>query len=410
MKLLSAFAALLISLTLSFAQEKTFQVTVENPTDVNRESVLITILKKEINNVASDFNPDNFSAWIDKTEIASQFNKHNEPGIYLVLDQLKPREKLNIMIRYNTSGSAEHHYTKRTQAELSHKTGGTFVNREYVGGAFKNVNYLRVPAEHKDHSWFIRYEGPGWESDKVGYRFYLDQRNATDVFGKLTPEMVLQNVGQDGFDSYHEMQPWGMDVMKVGKSLGLGSIGMLSDNKISRVEFTDSVTCRIIENGDLYSAIETKYLGWKVGERKIDVKSILSIHGGTRLTKQSLTIKGDPDNISTGIVKDKAATLISSKGDKSKFGYLATWGNQSLNKDELGLAVFFDPQNYASFTEDEFSHIVKLKPSKSTLTYYFLAAWVKEPNGIQSEAAFKAYIDTVAKDLATPVKVTIKKR
>ena len=124
---------------------------------------------------------------------------------------------------------------------------GKFENREYIGGAFKNVDFLRVPPEHKDHSWFIRYEGPGWESDKVGYRFYLDQRNATDVFGKKIPDMVLQNVGLDGFDSYHNLQPWGMDVMKVGKSLGVGSIGSVVNGGAVRVEKTDSVNCRIVE-------------------------------------------------------------------------------------------------------------------------------------------------------------------
>jgi hypothetical protein len=79
-------------------------------------------------------------------------------------------------------------YQKRTQAEISVKTGGHFENRKYIGGDFENVNYLRVPDEHTDHSYYIRYEGPGWESDLVGYRFYLDWRNATDVFGKKTPE------------------------------------------------------------------------------------------------------------------------------------------------------------------------------------------------------------------------------
>ncbi len=63
------------------------------------------------------------------------------------------------------------------------------------------ANILRVPPEHKDHSWFIRYEGPEWESDKVGYRFYLDQRNVIDVFGIFTSDVVLHNAGLDGFDS-----------------------------------------------------------------------------------------------------------------------------------------------------------------------------------------------------------------
>ena len=194
------------------------------------------------------------------------------------------------MIRFHPSATIPREYKKLTQAELSYKTGGEWKNREYLGGAFKNVEYLRVPPEHKDHSWFIRYEGPGWESDKVGYRFYLDQRNATDVFGKKTSEPVLQQVGLEDFETYHHMQPWGMDVMKVGSSLGIGSIGAIVNGSAIRVEKTDSVTCRIPENGNVYSSILTQYYGWKIGSKKHDVQSHISIHAGTRLTHQVLTI------------------------------------------------------------------------------------------------------------------------
>ena len=108
----------------------------------------------------------------------------------------------------------------KTYAEISIKEGGYWKGREYMEGKFKNVADLKVPSEHTDHSWYIRYEGPGWESNKIAYRLYLDWRNAIDIFGKVTETMVLSQVGQDGFDSYHEPQPWGSDILKVGKAKG----------------------------------------------------------------------------------------------------------------------------------------------------------------------------------------------
>lgn len=202
-----------------------FVVTVSNPIDVDRENEMIVVPETQLVN---GFNSKAFVVMDGSNEIPSQYNHHDKdfPGIVFVLDKLAANAQRKIVVRYNPSGVISRNYTKRTQAELSHKVNGQFINREYVGGEFKNVDFLRVPAEHKDHSWFIRYEGPGWESDKVGYRFYLDQRNATDVFGKKASDMVLQHIGLDGFDSYHHMQSWGMDVMKVGKSLGLGTPGM----------------------------------------------------------------------------------------------------------------------------------------------------------------------------------------
>ena len=327
-----------------------FHVKVSNTIKASRQEVFVFVAESSL---PMNFNSKAFVVLHKGKEIASQFNLKDVDyrGITLVLPELTANESCDLEVRYAKTGEIKRTYSKRTQAELSYKTGGEWKEREYMGGTFKNTDYLRVPPEHKDHSWFLRYEGPGWESDKVGYRLYLDQRNATDVYGKLTPDMVLQQVGLDGFESYHHLQSWGMDVMKVGKSLGVGSIGAMTNGKITRVEKTDSVNSRITENGNVYSSILTNYFGWQIGEKKHNLQSRITIHAGTRLTHQLLALTNNPENICTGIVKDKKATLLNSKGDASSFGYLATYGKQSLNGegDELGLAVFFRAGDIVEF-------------------------------------------------------------
>ncbi|GHN02319.1 DUF4861 domain-containing protein [Cytophagales bacterium WSM2-2] len=387
-----------------------FQVKVSNPVPVVRQEAFVFISAAQL---PKDFNSKAFVVLDKGQEIASQYNANDTDykGVVLVLPELKANESHELEVRYAKTGEIKREYTKRTQAELSYKTGGEWKNREYIGGTFKNTDFLRVPAAHKDHSWFLRYEGPGWESDKVGYRMYLDQRNATDVYGKLTSKMVLQDVGMDGFESYHHMQSWGMDVMKVGKSLGIGSIGAMVDGKVTRVEKTDSVNSRITENGNVFSSILTNYYGWKIGDKKHDLKSRMTIHAGTRLTHQFLTLTNNPETICTGIVTDKKAVLLSSKGNAANFGYLATYGKQSLNGegDELGLAVFFRSSDATEFTDDEFSHIVKLKTTSGKVEYYFVGAWVLEPDGIKDQKQFEAYLKQTAMELANPVRVEIKK-
>lgn len=387
----------------------TFRVKVTNPLNIARENTLVVLSPEQIRKVAAKFNSKAFVVVDAGREIPSQYNAHDmdDPGVVFVLEKLNPSESREVTVRYKVDGTMSRNYAKRTQAELSHKTGGEWKDREYMAGAFQNVEYLRVPPQHKDHSWFIRYEGPGWESDKVGYRFYLDQRNATDVFGKKVPELVLQNVGLDGFDSYHNLQPWGMDVMKVGKSLGLGSLGATAEGKTIRVEKTDSVNCRIVENGAVFSSIVTNYSGWLTGTQKHDVRSKISIHAGTRLTHQQFDITNHPENLVTGIVKDTKAKLFTQTGSANQWAYLATYGKQSLNSDELGLAVLVKPSALAAFSEDEFSHIMQLKSGQGKLEYYFLAAWGGEPGGISDEKQFLDYVNQVAKELADPVKVQL---
>ncbi len=71
----------------------------------------------------------------------------------------------------------------------------------------------------------------------------------------------------------------------------------------------------------------------------------------------------------------------------------------------MGLAVLFKPQDLIEFTEDEHSHVVKLKPTNGTLEYYFLAAWELEKEGIKNEQQFMDYLNKTAAELAKPLEL-----
>ncbi|MBC7188143.1 MAG: DUF4861 domain-containing protein [Calditrichaeota bacterium] len=404
--------ALLASLTCGKSDlERVYPETVvlyaQNPTAFPRRDEPVTLDISRIKAKAPDFNPRAYVLLCAGTEIASQAEDLDGDGqpenITAVLD-LPASGKRLLRLRYAPEGSRERTYPKRTQAELSVKTGGEFVGRKYVGGHFVNVRSLRVPPEHTDHSEFIRYEGPGWESDLVGYRFYLDWRNAIDVFGKKVPKMVLHDVGQDGFESYHQMADWGMDILKVGESLGIGSLGMWVDGQAQRVSVTDSVVCEVVLNGPVRSLIRTKYFGWKVGGKAYDLVSELTIVAGSRITTHQVQISGEAPNVCTGIVKDPSAELLRS-GIGGDWAYMATYGKQSLAGDSLGLAVLFRTHDFAGYAEDEHSHVVLLRPENGRVTYAFLAAWEGEPSGIKTKAEFLKYLDETVQRLANPVVV-----
>lgn len=382
------------------------KIAVENPFDQMRKDAAVFLPLEKIKAKQPDFNARAFVVFHEQQELSSQASDLDGDGnadqIVCIAD-FAPNEKKALTLRYAKSGAQSREYPKRTQAELSHKFGGKFVNRKYEGGAFQNVQHLRVPPEHTDHSFYIRYEGPGWESDKVGYRFYLDWRNATDIFGKKVPDMVLQNVGQDGFDSYHEMSDWGMDILKVGESLGIGSLAMWHDGKANRVSQTDSIACTIVANGAVQSQIRTNYFGWKVGDGSYDVVSDLSITAGSRLTKHVIAISGNPENLCTGIVKLENSTLLPPPEANSGWTYLATYGKQSLANDNLGMAILYRKNDLIEVTGDQFSHVVVLKPENSRLTYHFLGAWEQEPNGIKTAEEFEAYLKRIVMELNSPL-------
>ena len=277
-------------------------------------------------------------------------------------------------------------------AELSIKEGGHWRGREYIDGHFKNVNSLEVPSEHTDHSWFIRYEGPGWENSKIGYRLYLDWRNAIDLFGKKVDTLVLPHVGQDGFASYHEAAPWGQDILKAGKSMGIGSYGRVVADTIAHFQSVKK-TIATVENSKTNSTINISYTGWKTGNDNINLHSQLTIYPHDRFTKAELTTSKAILGICTGIVKFPKIPLIKKEG--SKWAYIATYGTQTLvnDTDKLGMAVFYNLSEVEAQNEGKDDHLVIFKPTTKKLSYYFLGAWEQELNGIKNQKDFIQDLD-----------------
>ncbi len=154
-------------------------------------------------------------------------------------------------------------------------------------------------------------EGPAWENDRVGFRNYFDQRNGMDIFGKLTCEMVLDSVGVAGKPSYHEPADWGMDILKVGTSLGAGAIGYLHNDSIYRVGDSGSGTYQVLFEGPLRSRFNLHYSDWIVDGTPIQVLHQVEITAGRHHYQGTVTYSGALDDLKLvpGIVNMKSDTL-----------------------------------------------------------------------------------------------------
>ena len=280
----------------------------------------------------------------------------------------------------------------KTYAEISVKEGGKWEGRKYAGGTFKNVQSLKLAPEHTDHSFDIRYEGPGWESNKVGYRLYLDWRNAIDIFGKKTEAIVLPQVGQDGFDSYHLMQDWGSDILKAGKGIGIGSIDRFLNNERLHFYAVDSTIAKV-ENKNNEAIVKINYFGWKTASDNIDFTSELTISPDQRYTKHTIHPSKEIAGICTGIVKQKNTELFKKESQNKKWAYIATYGAQSLVPDKLGMAIFYEVNTIESPIETELDYLLVFKPRKTPTSFYFLGAWEQEKDGIKSKEQFIQYLD-----------------
>lgn len=280
-------------------------------------------------------------------------------------------------------------------AELSVKEGGKWEGNKYIGGTFKNIQELTIPASHTDHSSYIRYEGIGLENNQIGYRLYLDWRNATDIFGKKVNTLVLPEVGQDGFESYHHDAPWGQDLLKSGRTIGIGSYGRYDEQNdfIETFKIVKSTSVKVVNEKDQsYAAID--YTGWKTWGDAIDIQSKLTIFNKDRFVKVDLNLSNTLSGLCTGIVAIKNIPLKQGISKNKKWAYIATYGQQTLAKkeDNLGMAVFYPLENFDRYVQTKSTHTVVFKKTKS-VSYYFLGAWSREPNGLTTEESFYQYLD-----------------
>lgn len=283
--------------------------------------------------------------------------------------------------------------TAKTYAEISSKTDGKWEGRKYKGGTvFKNVDRLKAAPEHTDHSFDIRYEGPGWESNRIAYRLYLDWRNAIDIFGKKTPEMILPRVGQDNFDSYHKMSDWGADILQAGKAIGIGSIDRYLNNEKLHFREVDSTIATVV-NKTTESGVKVNYYGWKTASDKIDFISELTIKPDQLYTQHTIKASKEIKGICTGIAKQKNTELLKKESKNKKWAYIATYGEQSLVPDKLGMAIFYQTGTIENSVETDLDYLLVFKPTTKATTFYLLGAWEQEINGIKSKEEFVKYLD-----------------
>lgn len=392
-----------------------FYVELKNSTTLARPDEIIKIEINELEKKFPGFSLDSYKITEnDNTVPAELISNYNGKEAVLLLNLNFEPEETKI-ITFSKADYSPVQFPKRTQAYLGEKKDYKRVDKFYKEGKFKSVNYTKMPQDHFAHDALYQFEGPGWESDRVAYRFYLDDRNRTDIFGKTTGKMVLNFVGIEDLDSgnegYQNPQDWGMDIFKVGNSLGIGSIASLIDNNVVTISKTDSVTCQIIANDNLFSQIKTCYYGWNTGKNKCNLTNDISILAGSRLTKNDITITGNLQNICTGLAKhDSTEYLKSSAKDKNSWGYIALYGYQSRADDKLGIALFYKKQELISLGEDKDSYLVTLRPVKGKTAYYFAAAWEKEQNGIKTKEEFQKYLDDTINRLSNNIKIKIAKK
>jgi hypothetical protein len=244
-----------------------------------------------------------------------------------------------------------------------------------------------------------RFDGVGWESETVGYRLYLDERNAVDVLSKRQPGLYWDRIGGSDID-YQADNSWGMDVLHIGGALGVGGIAVWEGDTLARPRRVDNWTCTIVASGPVRSVVRVTYRGWQTAIGKVDLSSLFVMYPGERLCEHRVVPAGSPTavQIAAGLVRHPAAPAEWNQRE----GWVSTIGPQSRVPDTLLLALIFPTDRPFTTLDDSLDYLVVF-PLGSGVRFWIASAWQGEPGGLIGPAERDAVLRRAALRLRSPL-------
>ena len=260
---------------------------------------------------------------------------------------------------------------------------------------------------------YYQMEGPGIENDKVAFRAFFDSRNGKDIYGKTVDTPVLEKVGVGA--TWHEMQPWGMDILKVGNSLGAGALAIEEDNRIYRLADADTAVFQSLYAGALQAAFDLNFTGWDVGTGKRTGSETVSVTKGAFCYKNDIRLALHMNqHLMAGIANFGVDTVVYKKHNAS-FSSISTYGKQAEGtQTNLGLAIMFSSGDYMSNKTADTASVIpntsyvvlKRSPGNKKVIYLF-ACWEKTDPRFHTQQGFNDYLQRSAQELAHPIQVKL---
>ena len=275
---------------------------------------------------------------------------------------------------------------------------------------YKRISGKSLPVDDDDGPGTLRrdghypFDGVGWESELIGYRLYLDERNSIDIQAKRAAGLHWNFIGSSGVD-YQKDAYWGMDVLHVGPALGIGGFGFWINDTVAHPYNLDRRRTRIIARGPVRCVVRVDYAGWDVGKEKADVTSVFSLFAEDRYTEHRLLLRSAANQtVAAGIVKHARGTV---KWDPVT-STLSSIGQQSRGGDNLLMALTFIPGDVIQKREDSTNDLVLLTLKKGRpLRYLIFARWQGEAVEQWNQQMLNDDLATASRRLNQPIEVRV---
>jgi hypothetical protein len=259
-----------------------------------------------------------------------------------------------------------------------------------------------------------RHDDFAWENDRVAHRMYglgLETwkkepltSSGIDVWVKRTKRLVVNEWYMT--DDYHRDNGEGADFYSVKQSRGCGGIAIFAGDKpaVSR----NFAWSRVLANGPVRLIFELGYFPFDAGPSiKVTETKRITLDAGRNFNRVASTFVGSPGKVDVGVGIGKHPNT-DLKTDKL---WLRTWEKVKDDDSSLGCAVILPAGTAASLRSTDLDTFLVAKAAPGVpFVYYMGSEWSKRPGGAADAAAWTKAVQEQARDVASPVKITLAKK
>ena len=255
--------------------------------------------------------------------------------------------------------------------------------------------------------------GAQWESELVGFRVYMDHRQSIDIYGKPTPQLVLD---QTNFYSTREdiAQGRGCDILFAGQSVGAASFRGYLNGQPTYVDEVEARGQRVIASGPVRAIVEVTDKNWNYNGQLLQMRRLYTIYAGHRDVQVDVQLSGsgiDALPFCTGVQKLE----LESEGFVENSGLAGSWGKNVPDKaakdliEGVGLGVCVPAPYLTSTKEDDLNYLTLLHPYAGHIRYHLAICADMEHTGFHDAKSWFNWLHTWQTELNQPCRVKIKK-
>ncbi len=408
-------AVLLMAGSWGAAVAQTIKVQVTNSSSTDRKDVPVVV---DLKNVLGKKTAGVVSAMVTTPSLIGRAGGESVPSQLddldgdLILDELAfvadipAGSTQTFQVVLSTLNSQRSTFAPRTAAFMK------VWDRKY---RYPYINSIEYQGRNEPLATYDAIYGHGaqWESELVGFRVYMDHRQSIDIYGKPTPQLVLDKTN---FYSTREdiANGLGCDILFAGPSVGAGSFRGYLNGQPTYVDSVEARGQRVIASGPVRAIVEVWDKNWWYNKKTLQMRQRYTIYAGHRDVQVDIQLAGpaiDDELFCTGVQKlemDNEGLM------ELTAGLVGSWGKNIPDKaaedlvEGVGLGVSVDAPFLLAKKEDAYNYLTVLHPVNGHITYHLAICALMEQGGFKDAKSWFRWLQQWQADLNQPCTVRIR--